>query len=169
MINKVLKCLPCNRSSTTSPNNLLLIIAYQNKNIHLIGWTLSTWPSLFHDTDWDADIDRSKTVYRLWYRSVHGFWTGQCRYIKLQFLLGFVIFCAFILCVQDSDIQYNKHNSYWYVRKLVDFLIPWIISVHLYCVCQTLVFNAIDNSYWYGWQYQDRQTSIGSWYGPWYN
>jgi len=32
------------------------------KSIHSLvnGWTLSTWPSLFHDTDWDADIDWSK-------------------------------------------------------------------------------------------------------------
>jgi hypothetical protein len=40
-------------------------------------------------------------------------------------------FYAFILYVSDSDLQCNKHNSYWY-----------------------------------GVQYQDRQTALGSWYGP---
>ena len=37
----------------------------------------------------------------------------------------------------------------------------------LYCVCQILVFNAINTSYWYGGQYQDRETALGSWYRPW--
>jgi hypothetical protein len=31
-----------------------------HKSMHLIGWTLSMWPSLFGDTDWVADVDRSK-------------------------------------------------------------------------------------------------------------
>ena len=40
---------------------MLVVVAYQNKkNIRLNGWTLSIWPSLFRDTDWDVDIDRSK-------------------------------------------------------------------------------------------------------------
>ena len=114
--------------------------------MHLIGWTLSTWPSLFHNTDWDADIDQSISVH-FWYRPVY--------------------ICAFILCVSDSGIQCNKHNSYWYVRQLVAFLILWKISVHLYCVSDSGLQCNKHNIYWYGGQYQDRQTAFGSWYGLW--
>ena len=67
------------------------------KSIHLIGWTLSMWPSLI-----------------LWYRL--GCWYRP------------VYICAFILCVSDC----NKQNGYWY-----------------------------------GGQYQDRHTALGSWYEPW--
>jgi hypothetical protein len=59
-------------------------LVYGVKSIHLIGWILSMWPSLFGGTDWDADIDRC-------YQSIHGFWTGLYQHIKLQFLLGFLI------------------------------------------------------------------------------
>ena len=38
--------------------NVLLHI--RKKIIHLIGWTFFTWPSLFRDIDWNADIDRYK-------------------------------------------------------------------------------------------------------------
>jgi hypothetical protein len=40
------------------------------KSIHLIGWTFSMWPSLFRDTDWDADIDQSPTAQGSWYEPV---------------------------------------------------------------------------------------------------
>jgi hypothetical protein len=38
----------------------MFLLHIRIKIIHLIGWTLSTWPSLFRDIDWNADIDRSK-------------------------------------------------------------------------------------------------------------
>jgi hypothetical protein len=38
---------------------------------HLIGWTLSMWPSLFRDIDWNADIDRSKNRVDWYYWSIH--------------------------------------------------------------------------------------------------
>jgi hypothetical protein len=38
------------------------------KRIHLIGWTPSTWPSLFRDTGWDADIDRSISAFIYHYK-----------------------------------------------------------------------------------------------------
>ena len=63
--------------------------------------------------------------------------------------------------------QCNKHNSYWYVWQLVGFLIPWKISVHLYCVSDSGLRCNKHNSYWYGGWYLDRQTAPGSWYGPW--
>ena len=30
------------------------------------------------------------------------------------------------------------------MQLIIGFLIPWTISVHLYCVCQILIFNAIN-------------------------
>ena len=38
----------------------------------------------------------------------------------------------------------HKHNIYWDVGQFVGFMIPWKITVHLHCVCQILVFNAIN-------------------------
>jgi len=35
-----------------------IVLHFRIKSIHLISWTLSMWPSLFRDTDWNADIDR---------------------------------------------------------------------------------------------------------------
>ena len=48
----------------------------------------------------------------------------------------------------------------------VCFSIPWKISVHLYCVSDSSLQWNKNNSYWYGVQYQDRQTALGSWYRP---
>jgi hypothetical protein len=38
----------------------------------------------------------------------------------------------------------HKHNIYWDVGQFVGFMIPWKITVHLHCVFQILVFNAIN-------------------------
>jgi hypothetical protein len=38
----------------------------------------------------------------------------------------------------------HKHNIYWDVGQFLGFMIPWKITVHLHCVCQILVFNAIN-------------------------
>jgi hypothetical protein len=51
--------------------------------------------------------------------------------------------------------QCNKHNSYWYVWQLVGFLIPWKISVHLYCVSDSGLRCNKHNSYWYGGRHLD--------------
>jgi hypothetical protein len=32
--------------------------------------------------------------------------------VPIRFLDSLKNFCAFILCVSDSDLQCNKHNSY---------------------------------------------------------
>jgi len=54
-----------------------IVLHFRIKSIHLISWTLSMWPSLFRDTDWNADIDRfiykCMCIYIVWYISVH-FW-----------------------------------------------------------------------------------------------
>ena len=45
--------------------------------VHLIGWTLSTWPSLFRDIDWNADRPVQKPCIDWHYWSIHSFWTGR--------------------------------------------------------------------------------------------
>jgi hypothetical protein len=54
--------------------------------------------------------------------------------IFLKLFLIIVLHLKFFL-KRATDLQCNKHNSYWYVWQLVGFLIPWNISVHLWCVC----------------------------------
>ena len=126
------------------------------QSIHLIGWTLSMWTSLFCDTDLDADIDRSismslhaqiETLKHLqwsWLKVHSNIHLSVCKVLfipkmvfSIRFLDSLKNSCALtcILCVSDSGPQCNKHNSYWY-----------------------------------GGQYQDRQTVLGVWYGPynWY-
>ena len=74
------------------------------KSIHLIGWTLHV----------AFTIQR----YRLWcwYRPVQKPYIDWC----YRFLDSLKYFCAFILCVSDSGLQCNKHNSYWYEGKYQD-------------------------------------------------
>ena len=83
------------------------------KSRHLIGWTLSRWPSLFRDTDWDADIDRSKTVIRL----------------------------VLLVYTRILDRSISARDKF----------------IYIYIVC-------VRFCYWYGGQYQDRQTALESWY-----
>jgi hypothetical protein len=96
------------------------------KSIHLISWTLSTWPSSFRDTDWDADIDQSQNVYRLvlpvYTRNLDRSISAYKIAVRSRFLDSLNNFCAFILCASDSDLQCNKHNSYWYVGQYQDKL-----------------------------------------------
>ena len=57
-------------------------------------------------------------------------------------------------------------NLFLKLQFQIGFLISWNISVQLFCVYQNpgLQCNK-HNSYWYGGQYQDIQTALGSWYG----
>ena len=121
--------------------NYFLLLNIRIKSMHLIGWTLSMWPSLFRDTDWVADIDRSKnrvltgatglfTVFGPVYISINrNFKTPSmilikstlkmfiCLYVRfylfleLQFLLRFLDSWKNLYFV---CLQFNKYNSYWY-------------------------------------------------------
>jgi len=62
-----------------------------------------------------------------------------------------------------------RFNLFPTLQFLLGFLIPCKVSVHLYCVCQILVFNKINTivTDTKGNITQDRQNSLGSWYTPW--
>jgi len=127
--------------------------------MHLIGWTLSMWPSIFRDTDWVADIDRSKnrvytgatrlyTVFGPVYISINrNFKTPSMILIKSTLKMCICLYVRF------------------YLFLTLRFLLRFLDSLKkLYFVC--FQFNK-HNCYWYRGQYQDIQTALGSWYEPW--
>jgi hypothetical protein len=126
--------------------------------MHLIGWKLSMWPSLFRITGWVADIDRSKTrvltgatglytVFGPVYISINkNFKTPSMILIKSTLKMFICLYVRFYLFLK------------------LQFLLKFLDSLkNVYFVC--LQFNK-HNSYWNRGQYQNIQTAIGSWYGP---
>jgi len=93
-------------------SSTIYIIAYQNKK-HTFNW-LNTLHVTFI----------TSLLYRLgcWYRPVQKPWIDWCYWSIHSFWTSLY---------QHIQLQF-----------LLGFLIPWNISVHLYCVCQILIFNA---------------------------
>jgi hypothetical protein len=119
--------------------------------MHLIGWTLSMWPSLFRDTDWVADIDRSKTVYRM--------------VLPVLYTVFGLVYISINRNFKAPSMILMKSTLQMFICLYVRFylFLKWQFS-WLYFVC--LQFNK-HNSYWYWGQYWDIQTALGSWHGPW--
>ena len=84
-----------------------------------------------------------------------------------------------IYCTRPYCIE----NPYWtpHLRRLVHYgfsiqyrLVQYLSILYITLYNNLLILYVSDsvlqcnkhNSYWYGVQYQDRQTALGSWYGP---
>jgi hypothetical protein len=127
--------------------------------MHLIGWTVPMWPSLFRITDWIADIDRSKN--RVWTGATGLYTVFGPVYISINrnFKTPSMILIKSIL--KMFICLYVR----FYLFLKLQFLLRFLDSFkNVYFVC--LQFNK-HNSYWYREQYQDIQTALGSWYRPW--
>ena len=129
--------------------------------MHLIDGTLSMWPSLFHDTDWVADIDRSKNRVFTGATSLYTVFGPVYISINRNFKTS-----SMILIKSTSTMFICLYVRFYLFLKL-QFLLRFLDSLkNLYFVC--LQFNK-HNSYCNRGQYQDMQTALGSWYGlgPW--
>jgi hypothetical protein len=126
--------------------------------MHLIGWKLSMWPSLFRITGWVADIDRSKT------RVLTGATGLYTVFGSVYISINKNIKTPSMILIKSTLKMFICLYVRFYLFLKLQFLLRFLDSLkNVYFVC--LQFNK-HNSYWNRGQYQSIQTAIGSWYGP---
>ena len=136
------------------------------KSRHLIGWTLSTWPSLFRDTDWDADIDRSKTVIRL-VLPVYTWFLDRPISARDKFMYIYIVCVRFwssmrkntIVTDMEGNIRIDRlplnhgtEHEIWYLPRLrlgqyhFHWSVPWPLGVLYILILPSISVTIIEVS-----------------------